>query len=101
MPIAGRLMSANNPQRRLEDTVTNLKTQLAVLVLFLLCLFTGAYGQFIPGGHGANLGKASPVQSQPATSGPIVQEHEAAKPPTYTVLYAFTGGADGAAPTVS
>jgi len=91
-------MSANNPQRRLEDTVKNLKTQLAVLVLFLLCLFTGAYGQSIPGGHGATPGKASPVQNQPATSGPIVQEQEATKPPTYTVLYTFTGGADGAVP---
>ncbi|MGO9540264.1 MAG: choice-of-anchor tandem repeat GloVer-containing protein [Terriglobales bacterium] len=76
----------------------NLKTQLAVLVLFVLCLFTGAYGQSIPGGHGATLGKASPLQSRPATSGPIVQEREPTKPPTYTVLYTFTGGADGAVP---
>jgi uncharacterized repeat protein (TIGR03803 family) len=75
-----------------------LKAQLTVLLLSTLCLFTGAYGQIIPGGDAATLRKASPVQRQPATSEPIVPEQEAAKPPDYTVLYTFTGGTDGAVP---
>jgi uncharacterized repeat protein (TIGR03803 family) len=79
-----------NNTRRIE--MKNLKTQLAVVLLSTLCLFTGAHGQVIPGK------KASPVQSQPATSRPIVQEQDAENLPTYTVLYTFTGGADGASP---
>jgi len=79
--------------------MNNLKTPLAVFLLSTLFLFTGAYGQVIPGGNAATLRKASPVQRQPAISGPIVQEQEAAKLPTYTVLYTFTGGGDGANPS--
>ena len=69
----------------------NLKTQLAVLVLSSLCLFTGAYAQVIPVGDATTLMKASSLQGQPATSGPIVQEQEAEKPPSYSVRYTFTG----------
>jgi uncharacterized repeat protein (TIGR03803 family) len=46
-------------------------------------------------------GTASPGQSQTATSGPIVQEQDVANVPTYSVLYTFTGGTDGASPTLA
>jgi len=75
-----------------------MKTPLAVFLLSTLCLFAGAYAQVIPGGDAATLRKASTLQRQPATSGPIVQEQEAEKPPNYTVLYTFSGGTDGAVP---
>jgi|HubBroStandDraft_6_1064221.scaffolds.fasta_scaffold00165_7 uncharacterized repeat protein (TIGR03803 family) len=67
-------------------------------VLSILCLFTGAYGQVIPISGAATLKEASSVQSQPATSGRVFQEQEAAQPPTYTVLYTFKGRTDGAVP---
>ncbi|MGA9475079.1 MAG: choice-of-anchor tandem repeat GloVer-containing protein, partial [Terriglobales bacterium] len=69
----------------------NFKTQLAVLLLATLCLLTVAYGQVIPRRDMATRSKAKPVQSQSAKSGPMVQEQE-------TVLYSFTGMADGATP---
>jgi uncharacterized repeat protein (TIGR03803 family) len=55
----------------------------------------------IPATVSAQAGLASelPGRSQPATSRPIVQEQNAAKRPTYTVLYTFTGEADGANPS--
>jgi len=69
----------------------NSKTHLAVLLLSTLGLFTGAYGQVIPRGDAATLNQVRPTQNQPATSGPMVQEQE-------TVLYTFTGLADGGFP---
>jgi hypothetical protein len=69
----------------------DLKTQLAVLLLSTLCLLTVGYGQVIAGSDVATREKARPVQSQSAKSGPMVQEQE-------TVLYSFTGLADGASP---
>src|ERR1700678_2321951 len=77
--------------RRLENTMKNLKTQLAVVLLSTVCLFTVAYGQVIPRRDVAIRHKATSVQSQSAKSGPMVQEQE-------TVLYSFTGLADGASP---
>lgn len=64
-----------------------------------LSRFTGAYGQVIAGGDAATLRKASPLQSQPATSGSVVQEQDAGAPPSYSILYTFTGGTDGAGPS--
>jgi uncharacterized repeat protein (TIGR03803 family) len=69
----------------------NLKKQLAARLLSTLCLFSGAYGQIRPSVDAATLNQARPTQSQPATSGPIAQEQE-------TVLYTFTGLADGGFP---
>ena len=69
----------------------NLKAQLAALLLSTLCLFTVANGQVIPRRDVATRNQARPVQSQSAKSEPMVQEQE-------TVLYSFTGMADGASP---
>jgi uncharacterized repeat protein (TIGR03803 family) len=69
----------------------NLKAQLAALLLSTLCLFTVANGQVIPRRDVATRNQARPVQSQSAKSEPMVQEQE-------TVLYSFTGMADGATP---
>ena len=44
---------------------------------------------------------ASPEQSQFGASGPIVEEQHPANLPTYTVVYTFTGGADGGVPLAS
>jgi len=69
----------------------SLKTQLAVVLLSTVCLFTVAYGQVIPRRDLATRNQVRPVQSQSAKSEPMVQEQE-------TVLYSFTGMADGASP---
>jgi uncharacterized repeat protein (TIGR03803 family) len=69
----------------------NLKTQFAVLLLSTLCSFTVAYGQVIPRRDIATRNQVRPVQSQFAKLGPTVQEQE-------SVLYSFTGMADGASP---
>ena len=79
----------------------NLKTQVGILLLSTLCLFSGAYGQVTPGGSAATPKKTIPVQSQPATSGRMVQEQAPAKSAVYSVVYTFTGGTDGAVPDAS
>ena len=55
-----------------DNTVKNLKSQLAVLLLSTLCTFTGAYGATNPGTDVPTLKEAGPVQSYAAVSGPIV-----------------------------
>src|ERR1700722_1545565 len=72
----------------------NLKTQLAVALLSTVCLFTFAYGQAIPRRDFATRNQARPLHSQSAKSGPMAQEQE-------TVLYSFTGMADGATPSAA
>jgi uncharacterized repeat protein (TIGR03803 family) len=89
-----------NEKHTWRKFMKNLTTQLrlASLLSLILLACTAVYGQIIPSGDAASPRKASPVQRHLATSGPIVQEQEATKSPTYTVLYTFTGGADGAVP---
>src|ERR1700689_1710132 len=45
-----------------------------------------------------SLGQAGLASKLPGRSPAFAAEAEATKPPTYTVLYTFTGGADGAVP---
>lgn len=45
-----------------------------------------------------SLGQAGLASKLPGRSPAFAVEQEAPKPPTYTVLYTFTGGADGAVP---
>jgi len=45
-----------------------------------------------------SLGQAGLASKLPGRSPAFAAEQEATKPPTYTVLYTFTGGADGAVP---